>query len=526
MDNITPLSVNDRELLFASAREGQNEKLKITKRKRLVLYSLVLFLIFFLCFCFGFYKGWVGNEGSGRSLPKEKALTLEETQETVQTVMPFSAQDNKINTRGNDFVYIQDNQLWLGKADNSGAKPVVKKIADQAAGYVLSNSRSKIAYVDDGYLKVRTILSGEEIMLRKLMPDDYSPSGRAASPTYLDFIGNIAWSSDDAKLAFVGGNDAQADIYTISVDGRNLKRLTDDRINEISLVWSPDDQKIAFQTTTGLGSGAGYDSNIVVMNSDGGNYSKIVIEGKLPGDYHASPAENLRWINNDEISFLAWTVGGYQGIWKANVNTKQITPLVNKLGESDPAWSGKNNSFLYPLAEKDLLIASLKNGNRLIETNDKEAQVAWSPDETKIAYSVENNSNKPVIVPWELVYDLFVANADGSNLTKIISNGEFIIRNFSFSSDNKMILYIKGIFGSDPHDELWVINSDGSNDRKVDSGTGFGKLYTTPYGNLAIYSKALSRIDQYVYYWLNLDTLSREVFSEDDFIFSLKFLAN
>jgi len=172
------------------------------------------------------------------------------------------------------------------------------------------------------------------------------------------------------------------------------------------------------------------------------------------------------------------------------------------------------------------LIASLKNGDKLIETNDKVAQVAWSPDETKIAYSVENNSNKSATAPWELVYDLFIANADGSNLTKIISNGEFIIRDFSFSSDNKMILYIKGIFGSDPHDELWVINSDGSNDRKVDSGTGFGKLYTTPYGNLAIYSKALSGIDRYVYYWLNLDTLSREVFSEDGFIFSLKFLAN
>jgi WD40 repeat protein len=328
MDNITPLSGNDRGLLFASAREGQDGKLQITKRKRLVLYSLVLLLIFFLSFCFGFYKGWVGNESPGRALPKD----LEETQETAQTVMPFSAQDNKINRRGNDFVYIQDNQLWLGKADNSGAKPVVKKIADQTVGYVLSNSRSKIAYVDDGYLKVRTILSGEEIMLRKLMPDDYLPSEGAASPTYLDFIGNIAWSSDDSELAFVGGNDAQADIYTISVDGRNLKRLTDDRINEISLVWSPDNQKIAFQTTTGLGSGAGYDSNIVVMNSDGGNYSKIVIEGKLPGDYRASPAENLRWIDNDEISFLAWTVGGYQGIWKANVNTKQITPLVNKLG--------------------------------------------------------------------------------------------------------------------------------------------------------------------------------------------------
>ncbi len=523
MDNITPLLKNGRELLFASAREGQGGKLKITKRKRLVLCSLVLFLIFFLGFCFGFYKGRVGDEGSGRALPQEKEPTLEETQETAQTVTPFSVQDNKINARANDFVFIQDGKLWFGKANASGAKPVVEKIADQTTSYVLSNSRSKIAYVSDDHLKVKTITSGEEITLQKLTPDKKPYSEREKAPEYLDAIGNIAWSSDDTKLAFVGANDAQADIYTIDIDGKNFKRLTNDEINEVSLVWSPDDRRIAFQTTTGFGSGAGYDSDIVVMNSDGGNYSKIVIEGKLPGDHHASPAENLRWINNNEISFLAWTVGGYQGIWKADVNTKRITSLVDEIAREDPAWSEKSNSFLYPLEEKNLLIVNLKNGNKLIETSGKVTQAVWSHDGDRIAYSIEDNPGKPF---REGVYDLFIADADGSNSAKVISNGEFIIRDFSFSSDNKMILYIKGIFGSDPHDELWVINSDGSNDRKIDPDTDSCELYTTPHGNLAIYSESLSRWDQHIYYWLNLNTLLKEPILGGAFVFSLRFLAD
>jgi Tol biopolymer transport system component len=151
-----------------------------------------------------------------------------------------------------------------------------------------------------------------------LIPDSY-PQG-VPEPEYIRAIGNIAWSSDDTKLVFVGSNDFQADIYTIDIDGKNLKRLTNDKLNEFFLAWSPENKKIAFQTTEGFGTGAGFSSSIAVIDSNGNNYSQIAINGKLPGNHRFGPAENLRWINSNEVIFSSWAPGGPDGIWKADVN--------------------------------------------------------------------------------------------------------------------------------------------------------------------------------------------------------------
>ena len=443
-------------------------------------------------------------------LNTKKEITQSSTRKPPQSQLTISPpmKDTKISIKTNDFLYTQDNQLWLGKTNVNGRKPIAQKLADQTANRVLSNSRTKVAYVSNGYLKVRTIFNNEEITLQKLIPDSYPQE--MLGPQYMRAIGSIAWSTNDAKLAFVGSNDSQADIYTIDIDGKNLKRITNDKLNEFSLVWSPENKKIVFQTTEHFGTGAGYSSSIAVIDSDGNNYSQIIINGKLPGNHGFAPAGNLRWINSNEVIFLAETVVGPDGIWKANVNTKQIMPLTDKHGWSNSVWSEKNNSFLYPLIEKNLLIVNINGGNKIIETSDKVSRAVWSFDGSKIAYSVENNPNKPVTNPRELVCDLFIANLDGSNPVKVISSAKFLFENFFFSSDNKMILYTKRLFEPDIHSELWIINSDGSNNRQIDSASD---LYarSTPYGNSAIYSKVSSSGEnQCISYWLNLNSLSKE----------------
>lgn len=459
-------------------------------------------------------------------LNTKKEITQYSIQKPPQfqpTISP-PTKDTKISTKTNDFLYTQDNQLWLGKTDVNGTKPGVQKLTDQTTNYVLSNSRTKVAYVSSGYLKVRTIPSNEEITLQKLIPDSYPQE--IPEPEYIRAIGNIAWSIDDTKLAFVGSNDSQADIYTIDIDGKNLKRITNNKLNEFSLVWSPENKKIAFQTTEGFGTGAGFSSSIAVIDSDGNSYSQIAINGKLPGNHGFGPAENLRWINSNEVIFLAWTVGGSDGIWKADVNTKQIMPLTDKHGWSNSVWSEKNNSFLYPLTEKNLLIVNINGGNKIIETSDEVSRAVWSYDGSRIAYNVKNNPNKPVTNPRELVYDLFIANLDGSNPVKVISNAKFLLENFSFSSDNKMILYTKRLFEPDMHTELWIINSDGSNNRQIDSASDLYGPYSTPYGNSAIYSKVSSTGEnQYIHYWLSLNSLSKETIFGNTGISSPEFLA-
>jgi Tol biopolymer transport system component len=172
------------------------------------------------------------------------------------------------------------------------------------------------------------------------------------------------------------------------------------------------------------------------------------------------------------------------------------------------------------------LIVNVNGENKIIETKDEVSRAVWSYDGSKIAYSVKKNPNKPVEYNSELLYDLFIANQDGSNPVKVISNAKFILENFSFSSDSKMILYTKRLFEPDMHTELWVINSDGTNDRQIDSAPDLYGPYAAPYGNFAIYSKVSSDGEnRYIYYWLNLNNLSKEIIFESTRISSLEFLA-
>lgn len=444
---------------------------------------------------------------------------------TTQPQPIISPSSTKTSVNTNDFLFKQNSQLWLGKTDVNGGKPVIQRFSDQTGRYVLSNSKDKVAFISDGYLKVKSLLSDEEITLQKLIPDNYPDE--VPEPEYIRALGNISWSTNDTKLAFVGSSDLQADIYTIDIGGNNLKRLTNDKINEFSLSWSLDNKKIVFQTTEGFGTGAGFSSNIAIVDSDGNNYFQLIKDGKLPGNHYFNPAENLLWINDKEVLFSAWTIEGPDGIWKVNIDTKQVIPITDQHGFLNVVWSEIDNSFLYPLAEKNLLIVNIENGNKIIETKDEVDRVVWSNDGSKIAFTVRNNPNKPVTVPQELVYDLYLANKDGGNVEKIISNAHFIINSFVFSSDNKMVVYTKRLFEPDMHTELWIINSDGSNNRQIDSASDLYGPHTTPYDNLAIYSKVSSTGDgrKYTNYWVNLITLSKDTFANESEILYPKFIS-
>jgi TolB protein len=76
------------------------------------------------------------------------------------------------------------------------------------------------------------------------------------------------WSPDGARLAFSSSRDnSQLDVYVVDVDGRNIKRLTNQLFGGGSAgpVWSPDGRQIAFQLTTYREDRSG----LYVMNADG-----------------------------------------------------------------------------------------------------------------------------------------------------------------------------------------------------------------------------------------------------------------
>jgi TolB protein len=78
-----------------------------------------------------------------------------------------------------------------------------------------------------------------------------------------------AWSPDSQRLAFQSNRDGNYEIYMIDADGRNLRQLTFNPGRDMQPAWSPDGQHIAYITT--------YDQNqeLQIMDADGTHQQRL-----------------------------------------------------------------------------------------------------------------------------------------------------------------------------------------------------------------------------------------------------------
>jgi Tol biopolymer transport system component len=60
-----------------------------------------------------------------------------------------------------------------------------------------------------------------------------------------------AWSPDGQQLVFTGYDGGLSDLFVVSRNGSNLRRLTQDKYADLHPVWSPDGRTIAFATDRG-----------------------------------------------------------------------------------------------------------------------------------------------------------------------------------------------------------------------------------------------------------------------------------
>lgn len=87
---------------------------------------------------------------------------------------------------------------------------------------------------------------------------------------------DMAWSPDGQQLAFVNWNRDQQtgrDIYTINVDGTDLRQLTDHPGHDRWPAWAPNGRQIAFHSTrNNLNNNSG---GIFLMDTDGKNVKEL-----------------------------------------------------------------------------------------------------------------------------------------------------------------------------------------------------------------------------------------------------------
>src|SRR5919204_1816061 len=115
----------------------------------------------------------------------------------------------------------------------------------------------------NGYLNVATldVATGR---VRAVLP--------APMPEYLP-----AWSPDGSRIAFAATVGGVTQIFVVNADGSDPRQLTNDDRLKGGPAWSPDGTRIAFLRNdyAGITFGLPGSTNIIVMNSDGSNFTRV-----------------------------------------------------------------------------------------------------------------------------------------------------------------------------------------------------------------------------------------------------------
>ncbi len=188
------------------------------------------------------------------------------------------------------------------------------------------------------------------------------------------------------------------EIYMMNSDGSGVVRLTYRRQYSRDPSWSPDYQRVVFD------SGPQDDDNgreIFVMNANGSGLTQLTHNGVKDYDPSWSPA-------GDRIAYTTFDINWE--IFSMNTNGTDKVNLTKRAGpDMDPCWS---------------------------------------PDGTKIAFDSENGGDD---------YHIWVMNADGSNKTQLTFGSSFDDTDPSWSPDGTRIAFESD---RDGDIEIWVMNAD------------------------------------------------------------------
>ena len=246
-----------------------------------------------------------------------------------------------------------------------------------------------------------------DLTTQDVRPVYSSPQPIQASALRLNRIG-------DSLLFAIGNLEADMEIFSISTEGSNLKKLTDNAYFDLYPVWSPDGTKIAFLSRRDK------DLNIYLMNADGTDVKMLFDSGDNDAD--------IDWVG-DTIVFTSQFA-----IWKINADGTQPVQVTS------PPSRGEWGSANLPGGDYDPRL---------------------SPDGKKIVFERLEDTSQP-----NGSYNFFTINIDGTGETRLTDNGWAQgIANWSHSGD-ELVFVVAAINGAGKYD-LYLMNADGTVIRNI-----------------------------------------------------------
>ena len=175
-------------------------------------------------------------------------------------------------------------------------------------------------------------------------------------------------------------------------------------------------------------------------------------------------------------------------------NVKRLT--TNLADDVNPSWSPDSRRVLFESerdGNREVYVMDADGGNqiRLTRDNALDSTASWSPDESLIAFASNRDTGLPYN-PYNM--DIYVMNADGSNVKRIVDDPEYDVGP-QWSPDGRKILFMTGRNGNF---DVYVMNADGTEQKNLtaDYDKSDGAPVWSIDGNNIAFSRKIEGKDQ------------------------------
>ncbi len=228
-------------------------------------------------------------------------------------------------------------------------------------------------------------------------------------------------------------NKGNRELYTMSIDGKDLKQISQTPKSEYNALWRPDGKVIAFMYTDDKGG-----MQMWEMNPDGSNRKQIsTIEGGITGFKYSPDGKKIVYAR--ELPLVKQVVDVYPDLPKANAR------IINDLMYRH--WDTWTDSYSH-IFIADYDGSKLSNDVDIMKDEEYDSpnkpfggmeQISWTPDNKNVAYTCVKKKGKAYAISTNS--DIYLYNLE-SKTTKNITEGMMgYDNNPTFSPDGKKMTW-------------------------------------------------------------------------------------